>query len=195
MLTLLGTSKTRAVRPIWLLEELGLEYTQEMEFPRSDRVNEVNPLGTVPVLITEDVVITDSIAMLYYLSDREGRFTFPAGSGNRATLDSRINFLITDLEAPLWAMAKHSFVLPEEDRRPEVKQPMRDEFHRAETRFETLLADGPFLMGEDFTIADIVAGHIARWAVNAKVSLENEAFATYFNNLQTRPAWIRAQEK
>ena len=193
-LTLLGTAGSRAIRPLWLLEELGIEYTQEKEPPRSDRVRQVNPLGTVPVLITDEVTITDSVAILYHLSDREARLTYPAGSAQRAQLDSWINFLTTDLEAPLWALAKHSFVLPEEDRDPAVKPAMRAEFHRAEDRFAALLGDGPWVMGEDFTIADIMAGHIARWAVNAKVGLENAAFAAYFDRIQERPSWVRAHE-
>ena len=194
MLTLLGTAGSRAIRPLWLLEELGLEYTHEKEPPRSSRVRDVNPLGTVPVLITDETVITDSVAILYHLSDREDRLTYPAGSAKRATLDSRINFLTTDLEAPLWALAKNSFVLAEEDRDPAVKPAMRAEFHRAEDRFEQLLGDGPWVMGEDFTIADIMTGHLARWAVNANVGLDNAALSAYFDRVQARPAWIRAHE-
>ena len=193
-ITVIGTAGTRAIRALFLLEELGLEYTHEKEFPRSERVRAVNPLGTVPVLITDETIITDSVAILYHLSDRDGRMTYPPGSAQRATLDARINFLTTDLEAPLWALAKHSFVLPEEDRDAAVKPAMRAEFHRAEARFAELLGDGPWVMGEDFTIADIMAAHIARWAVNAKLGLENKVFEDYFARIQERPAWRRANE-
>ena len=194
-ITVIGTAKTRGLRPLWVLEEIGLAYDQEAEFPRSDRAFELNPLGTVPILLDGDIKITDSIAMLYYLSDKTGQLTFPAGTQERADLDARINFLTTDLEAPLWVKAKHSFVLPEEDRVIEAKAPAQAEFHRAEARFATLLGDSEFLVGDRFTIADIVAGHLARWATNDGTGIENPIYAAYFERLKTRPSWQRANEK
>ena len=112
-LTVVGPVPTRTSRVLWCCEELGLDYTHQVAWPHSEEVNALNPLRQVPVLLDKDTILTDSAAILHYLSDRDGRLTHPPGTTARAVLDARINFLITELEAPLWMQSRHSYVLPE----------------------------------------------------------------------------------
>ena len=58
----------------------------------------------------------------------------------------------------------------------------------------TLLGDGPFLLGETFTIADIVAGHCGGWASVARFPVTSDPFRAYIDRLRARPAYKRAQE-
>ena len=76
MYTVIGNSKSRTLRVLWLLEELGLEYEHVSASPRSPDVVALNPSGKVPVLVTEDTPITDSTAILSFLADRHGAFTY-----------------------------------------------------------------------------------------------------------------------
>ena len=120
-LKIVGATRSRTLRVLWLAEELGVDYEHLPEMPRSETVTKLNPLGQIPVLIDGDIVIPDSLAILHYLADRAGRLTYPAGTPERAIMDARINFVLSELEAPLWMAARHSFVLPEDRRHPEIK--------------------------------------------------------------------------
>jgi glutathione S-transferase len=79
----------------------------------------------VPVLVAEGVPITDSVAIMTFLADRHGKLTFPAGTLDRARQDSLTQFIIDEFDALLWTAAKHSFILPEEHRVPEIKESLK----------------------------------------------------------------------
>ena len=76
MLKIYGTEGARSIRPIWVAEELGIEYELEM-MPFPPRVFhkeflEINMLGTVPYLVDGDVKMTESVAMCQYIAEKFG---------------------------------------------------------------------------------------------------------------------------
>ena len=191
-LKIIGATRSRTLRVLWLAEELGLTYEHLPELPRSELVTGLNPLGQIPVLMDGDIVIPDSLAILHYLADRAGRFTYAAGTPERGLMDARINFVLTELEAPLWMAARHSFVLPEDRRHPEIKPWLKDDFRDAGEKFQKLLGGSDHFAGDSFTIADIVAAHTIGWAINAKFE-PSDALKAYLRRMTDRPAWERAQ--
>ena len=195
MLQLIGSTKSRTFRVIWLLEELGLDYEHHPHSPRSEEVRALNPSGKIPVLVDGDAVLTDSTAIMAYLADKEGKLTFPAGSKERARQDSISFFLLDEFDACLWSAARHSFVLPEEWRVAEVKDTLRWEFEQSQKRFVEFLGDGPWLMGETFTLPDIIAAHCGGWAINAKFPVTEPAFRDFIDRARDRPAFKRAAAK
>jgi glutathione S-transferase len=192
MLTVIGPKGGRVFRVVWALEEMGLPYDHLVANPHSEGMYAVNPLGQAPALRDGDAVLTDSLAILHYVADRSGKLTFPPGSVERARMDARINFVLTEMEAPVWLMARHGFVLPKEHRAPGMRAVAEADFARAEAKFETLLGDQPFLCGEDLTLADIFAGDMARWARQAKIELTSRVFSDYADRMAERPAWARS---
>lgn len=192
MYQLIGSKRSRTFRVIWMLEELGADYALTQAGPRSAEVMAVNPSGKVPVLLTEGHALTDSAAILQFLADKHSALTFPAGSLDRARQDSLMHFVLDEMDATLWTAARHSFVLPEAWRVPEVKESLRWEWRRSLERLARHLGDGPFLMGEVMTVADILAAHCLRWGVNAKFAEAESALADYLQRLQDRPAFQRA---
>lgn len=194
-LTVTGPVRSRTFRVLWLLEELGLDYEHRVEMPHSDAVNALNPLRQVPVLQDGDTVLTDSLAILHYLADREGRLTYPVATPERARMEARINFVLTEIEAPLWMRTRHSYVLPEELRHPEIFPMLEAELRMAEKKFARILGDAEFLDGDDFTIADIIACHCAGWAVGLKMVDESGPLGAYFERMKARPAWVRARKE
>jgi len=193
-LTVTGPVSSRTFRVLWLLEELGLEYEHRVEMPHSDAVNALNPLRQVPILQDDNAVLTDSLAILHYLSDREARFTYPVGTPERAHMEARINFVLTEIEAPLWMRGRHSYVLPEDMRHPEIFPILDRDIKMAEKKFARLLGDAEFLAGNEFTVADIVAGHVAGWAAGQNLVDDGGPLATYFGQLKSRPAWVRGRK-
>lgn len=185
---IIGAVRSRTFRVLWLAEELELTYSHIPELPRSGLVTNLNPLGQIPVLRDGDAVITDSLAILHYLADRVGRLTYAGGTVERALLDARINFVLTEMEAPLWMAARHTFVLPKDRRHPEIKPLLREDFRDADEKFLRLIGNQEYLAGGTFTIADIVAAHTIRWAINAKFDISGDLRA-YLDRMSERPAY------
>ena len=76
MLKIYGTEGARSIRPIWVAEELGIEYELEM-MPFPPRIFhkeflEINMLGTVPYLVDGDIKMTESVAMCQYIAEKYG---------------------------------------------------------------------------------------------------------------------------
>ncbi len=190
MYTVYGSLMSRAFRVLWMLEELGEPYEFVNAGPRSGVVTAMNPSGKVPVMKDGDEVITDSTAILTYLADKHGKLTFPAGTIERARQDSLTHMVLDELDAVLWTGARHSFVLPEEKRVPEVKPSLKWEFARNTDRLAEKL-QGPFLMGNEMTIPDIIVTHCLNWAFGAKFPCENEKMLAYTKSMRSRDAFKR----
>lgn len=196
MYQVIGFPRTRAMRVIWLLEELGEDYEIDPVRPQSAAIRAVNPSGKVPALQVGDVVVSDSVAICTYLADKHGKYTFPAGTLERARQDSFTQFGVDVLEGCLWTAAKNTFVYPEDLRAPDVKKGCRYEFQQGLKTLETRLGDGLYVMGETFTIADIIIGHCSGWAVAAKFDLPKEGSVhDYFKRLRTRPGFKAMKAK
>ncbi|WP_299819204.1 glutathione S-transferase family protein [uncultured Roseibium sp.] len=196
MYKIIGFPRTRAIRVIWLLEELGEPYELELAPPQSAAVAAVSPDGKLPVLIDGEAAIPDSVAICTYLADRHGKCTFPAGTLERARQDSFTQFAVDVLDGALWTTAKNAFVHPQDIRVPAIKNVCRTEFARGLETLEARLGDGPFVMGDTFTVPDIIIGHCAGWAVMAKFELPGEGpLHAYFKRLRDRPAYQSMKAK
>jgi glutathione S-transferase len=189
MLKVVGAVNTRAMRVLWLAEELGLDYEHVDVHPHDPAVTALNPLGKVPVLVDDDMVLTDSTAILTWLAEKHGRFTYPAGTPERARQNAITHFILDQFEGVIWTATRHSFILPKERRMPAIKDSLRWEFGESQRHFARLL-DGEYLMPE-FTIADIIAGHCGLWAKAAKFPI-GEPLGSYTARMLGRPAAQRA---
>lgn len=198
MYKLLGSPRTRAGRVLWMLEELGVDYEATFCPPHDPAVTAVSPSGKIPVLIDGDVAITDSIAILMHLGDKHQKLTYPLGSAERAQMMNVIFFAADALEQPLWTFAKHSFVLPEEHRALQAVTPaVTYEFAKAVATLDAMLGDKPFIMGDDFSTADIVLGHIGGWAKGAGFDIPDGRVSDYMSRIRSRPGWkavLKARE-
>lgn len=192
MYTVIGGVKTRAFRVIWMLEELGQSYDLVPAAPRSDEALKYNPTGKVPALLDGDEMLTDSVAIMQYLADKHGALTAPAGTPARARQDAMLFWLIDEFDAILWAAAKHSFVFPKEMRVPEIKDSLKAEFARAAAQLSQKL-EGPFLMGDDITVPDLLAVHCINWSVGAGFAPVDAPLATWAAGLRKRDAFKAAR--
>ena len=192
MYKVIGGVKSRTLRVLWMLEELGADYDHVAAAPRSDEVRTHNPSGKVPVLLVDGKALTDSMAILSFLADRHGKFTHPAGTIDRARQDGLSFRVLDEIDATLWTAARHSFVLPEEMRVPQIKTSLRWEFEKATRYMSDCLGDQPFLMGGEMTIPDILLTHCLGWAINARFAVKDDNLRAYMDRLRSREAFQRA---
>jgi glutathione S-transferase len=192
MYTVYGNARSRAMRVLWMLEELGQPYEHKPMSPQSPDILAINPEGKVPALGIDGEVFTDSIAIVQYLADTHGRLTAPAGTLARLRQDAMTQFCVDEIEGALWTAGKHRFALPEPLRVPEVKETARAEFEMGMQRLARRLGDAEFVTDQGFTVPDLLLGHCAGWAVSAKFTLPGGNVGAYFDRLRSRPALIAA---
>ncbi len=105
MYTVIGGLKSRAFRVLWMLEELNEGYEHRAAAPRSDEVKKYSSSGKILVLLDHTTAISDSTAILTYLSDKHGQFTHPAGTLDRAIQDGHTQFILDEMDGALWTAA------------------------------------------------------------------------------------------
>ncbi|MEX0368428.1 MAG: glutathione S-transferase family protein [Ruegeria sp.] len=185
-----GRIQSRASRVLWLLEELEQPYEFIDVSPHDPQVLEVNPSGKIPVLVDGDTVLTDSCAIMTYLADKHGAFTYPAGTPERAQQNSLLLALVDEFDALLWTTTRHMFILPEEKRVPQIIETSKWEFDRNFQRMGERFR-GPFLQGNKMTIADILCGHCMSWAKGFDFPMNSDTLRAYGKELRNRPAFQR----
>ncbi len=195
MYKLIGSPKSRAFRVMWMFEELGVDYEMEPARPHSEPVLKVNPAGKVPVLQVGDDAVIDSAAIVQYLADAHGRFTHRPGTIERARQDSFLHFGLDDMDGICWTAAKHTFIFPEARRCQGVKESCAWDWDNAMAAFAKRLGDGDdYVMGDEFTVPDLIIGHCAGWARNSGFAWPDGRVGAYFERVRSRPAFLKAWE-
>lgn len=194
MYKVIGSMKTRALRVVWMLNELGEAYELDPLPPRDPKLAAINPSLKVPVLKDGDDYVIDSVAICQYLADKHGKLTFPAGTIERAHQDSFTQFCVDDVEGPAWVAAKHTFVLPEEYRVCDVKRACAFDFTRAMASLSERLGEKTFVMGDTFTVPDLLLGHTIGWGMSMKWPVEPKNVAEYVARVRSRPAFLAAMK-
>ena len=156
---------------------------------------EINPAGKVPVLDDGGTIITESAAICLHLAEKypQSRLMPPPGTVERTECYKWTSYILTELDAPLWAIAKHRFALPKERRVPAVIETAGWEFRVAVKSLAAGLGDRPYLVGDCLTVPDIIAGHTLSWAKSARLDLGDEKLDNYLSALTARDAFARAQ--
>lgn len=170
MMKLYGFGPTRSLRALWGLKELGAEFEfipvnlQAGEHKRPEFLA-LNPAGKVPVLIDGDLVIPESAAIVLYLAEKyPEKGLMPAGLAQRAQVYRWVMFAMTELEQPLWRMAKHTFLYPEDKRLPQDIELAREDFKAMAAVLERHMEGRQFIVGDRMTAADCVTAYLMDWA-------------------------------
>lgn len=200
MLTVYGCPNSRSLRTVWALEEAQADYEYVLidlfrGAGRSPDFLKINPAGKVPALVSDGITMTESGAMLLWLAEQYPRAALmpeAASPGARAAALQWLMFGLTELEPPLWTIAKHRFVLPESRRNATIEETCRWEFASACALLARHLGNRPFVAGEQFTIADIVVTHCLAWARSAKLEISPAPLLDYMERHMARPAVTRA---
>jgi len=201
---LYGMGQSRSFRALWALEESGLEYeyiavsagSTEHNGTKSDEYKSLNFEGKVPTLIDGDLVLIESGAILNYIAARcPSKNLIPASSfKSRAKYDEIMCFVLTELEQGLWTNGKHRFALPQGQRVPEILNTATWEFNKAINTLGNMFDGKSYILGDQFTMADIILAQTLNWAERFKFSVPENLMA-YKNRMYHRPACVNALQK
>ena len=189
----------RAVRPRWLLEEIGEPYELVRLTLGTDNKTpaylKINPNGTVPTLVDGDLVLFESAAICQHLADRhpEKRLAPPLGTPARGLYYQWIHYAMSGLEPPLMTIFLHTINKPEAERIPVLVTEARAQLRTVLGVVEQALAGRPFILGDQLTTADVLVGSTLVWAqMMSLLGDDRPATAAYLTRLASRPAFQRA---
>ncbi len=198
---LYGFGPSRSTRVAWALGEVKADWKYYKLDARSgehrgEKYLAINPGGKVPALIDGDTALTESLAIITYLGEKfPDSGLVPTDLASRGQYLRWCSFAISELEQPLWTMAKHSFILPEERRVPEIKKTARYEFQRALKTLSQGLGEKEYILGDTFTGADILLGHTLSWARHIDLPMEQDNIKAYADKLLARPAYVQGRAR
>ena len=200
MPTLYHSPQSRSIRPRWLLEEIGVPYDiVRMSLQAGDQKKpeflKINPNGAVPAFVDGDLTLFESAAICQYLADTypEKQLAPPLGTAARAYYYQWIHFAMSTLEPPLLTIFLHTVMKPEAERIPQLVGPAREQLHSALAVLERALTGRTFIVGDEFSAADVMVGSTLAWAqMLGLISADTPAVAAYMGRLMGRPAFQRA---
>jgi len=191
----------RSVRPLWTLEEMGLDYELEsMPFPPRflrEGYTDINPVGTVPFMVDGKVEMTESAGICQYLVDVYGP-TSLALTPKDPDYGIYLNWLHRSdatLTFPQTIVLRYTALEPEERRLPQAVEDYTKWFFARLRSVETALADREYLCAGRFSIADICVGYALYLAdtLSLRGGFKPNTEA-YYQRLSQRPAFKRATE-
>jgi glutathione S-transferase len=197
-----GAPKTRAMRVLWLLEELAVPFELEPVDPRKGEHHHpdywrINPFGKVPCITQDNYSLAETGAICTWLADQNPeRGLIPAaGSRARGTHDQWMSFALTELEAPLWLVLRNTMMLPEAQRVPAIIPQAMETFAASCRIFASHMQARPFVLGENFQVVDIFMASLIGWALALGAPGLDAGLLEYRERMRQRPAFLSFEEK
>lgn len=202
MITVYGAPPTRALRVLWMLEEMGLDYElRPVDFAKrfeDAEFLEASPTGAAPAIRDGDVRMMESCAILEYVGAKYGPTPLAPAAGDPAypAYMSFLHFGEASLTAPMNVTIASRFFAPDDQKQNWGAMFALDNLVRKSTALLEPLSRGPYLAGDVFTAADISCGYALLMGRALGVEDRFEAsLRDYLARLADRPAFQRAKSK
>lgn len=196
-----GVGTSRTIRPHWALHELGLDYETRPVQARTGETHTpeftaLNARQKIPVLQDGDLVLTESAAIIHYLSDTYGQShnrLVPTGARDRARCLEWCFFVISELDATsLYVMRRHGDLRHIYGEAPVANQAAAMYFQQQMRSVERALSDGrSYLLGDTFSAADMLLATCVNWALRYRVPVTDRVLA-YNDSIIARDGYSRA---
>jgi glutathione S-transferase len=184
---------TRSIRVRWTLQEMGVPFEpvvvnlRQGEHRRPEFLA-LNPAGRVPVLVDGDRVLTESAAIVLYLAEKfPERGLLPSDLVERGQCHRWLLFTVTELEQPLWRIARHTRLYAEADRLPADVAIARREFEEMAAVLERHMQGPEFVAGDRVSVADFVLAWTLDWAHETELLGACPELRAYLDRMYARP--------
>jgi glutathione S-transferase len=196
-LTLYHALQSRSSIARWMLEEVGEPYDVHLLSLKNGENHQsaylaINPMGKVPALRHGDAVVTEAAAICCYLADEfpHARLNVPVGDPRRGRYLTWLFFGPSCIEP---AVTERAF--PRKEPAPRSTLGFGDFETVVDVVAQAAAAAQPYLMGEQFTAADVIIGSQLRWGMLFRLIPERPELVAYVSRLNERPALQRTMEK
>jgi glutathione S-transferase len=160
MLRIYGSAKSRAIRVLWMVGELGIAYEHKDWLPRAPETRTpeffaLNPNGRVPVIDDDGFVLSESMAINLYLAKKHRSPLYPSRPKHEA-LALQWSLWETDrLDRQIVNYCRHTKDLPEAERKPQIAEAAWTEVVPALDVLEMALTKTAWLAAPEFSVADL----------------------------------------
>ena len=184
---------TRSIRARWALQELGVDFEAEtVNLVQGDHqkpaYKRVNPAGKLPALVDGATTLTESGAILLYLAEKYPEHgLIPQDLGERSQLYRWLLFTITELEQPLWRIARNENVYPAAERVAADVPRARRDFSDMVPVLAAHMRGRQYVVGERFTVADIALAYTLDWANEVQLLADYPELVAYLERMYARP--------
>lgn len=184
---------TRSIRVRWALQELGVDFeTVQVNLRagenRRPEFLKLNPAGKLPVLVDGDLVLTESVAIVLYLAEKyPEKGLLPTDPRERAKVNQWLLFAATELEQPLWRIARNKFLYPEDKRQPGDIPVACEDFKAMADVLEKHMEQRQFVVGDSVTVADLVMAYTLDWANEIHLLEGFPQLRAYMDRMYARP--------
>jgi glutathione S-transferase len=201
-LTLYGIGTSRTMRAHWMLLELGLDYetrpiqSRTGETQRDDFLR-LNPRHKIPVLRHDPFVLSESAAIVQYLSETfpNPNVFAPQDANARAALNEWCFFIMTELDAgSLYVVRRHEGLPQIYGEAPTAVESAKTYFSHNLEAMAPRIARSAYLLGERLSAADILLMTCLDWAVISGIALPPN-LSDYRRRIAARPAYLAALKK
>lgn len=186
--------QSRAFRTLWMMEEAGLPYELVLIDIRSGAQDDpafrrINPMGKVPALTDGTATLAESAAICAYVADLvpDARLAPAIGDPRRGRYLHWLFFSAACME-PSFVQKMTGIALPK-------SSAGWGSFDLAMEVVDQAVTPGPWLLGEQFTAADVMLGTDLWYGINLlKVVTPTPAMTAYVARCTARPAFLQAEE-
>jgi glutathione S-transferase len=201
MLQLYGNPRSRAMRCLWMLEEMGTPYQLIQKSTRADDLQSadyrrLNPNARIPTLVDGDLVLWESMAINLYLAQKYEGPMHCVGPEVLGVAAQWSFWGMLEMEALLLDLLWHRAVLPEFAR--DASYAERDELllKRPLAVLNDALAGRDYLVSDSFTVADLNVAAILVWGKMSRLNMTGHAEVTrWFDACLARPAYGRVRDR
>ena len=199
-LKIYGTPRSRAFRTLWLAKELGIDY-DNIPLNTSGESREasflaINPNGHIPAIDDGGFVVWESMAINLYLAKKYGLGAlYPTTLQGEATTWQWSLWAITEVERPVLTAMFNRALFPEDKRDAAAADAAEKEMQGPLGVLDGVVAKTPYLIGNDFTVADLNVAAILSWARPARIDMTPfPKVADWLGRCALRPAAKAARD-
>lgn len=204
MLTIYGVYRSRASRNIWLAEELGIPFRQVpviqhyrtvpagMLHTQSPEFLKINPGGLIPSIDDDGLVLHESLAINLYLARKHGGPVAAANVAEEGQIAMWSLWAATGVEPHSINILYHRLGNPTGAKDPKIADAAVEALKGPFAVLDKALAKSGWLVGDRFTLADLNAAEIVRYAQPAPELFEAAPrVKAWLATCQSRPAFKR----
>lgn len=200
MITLYGIEWSRAKYVLFTLAELGLDFQHVRINPfekekYAPEYLKLNPLAQVPTLVDSDLVLTEAVAINFYLAKKYGAGKLWAERlEDEALIYKWSLFAVTQMETACVDLIMHRKVLDAKARNPDIVQAAEKKLKKPLEVLNNHLASKDFLVAGKFTVADINMAGVLSYALGGELDFSPyHHVARYLDAILSRPACRKAR--
>ncbi len=193
-----GPTASRAARALWIVNELGVPFEHEpteMKDLKTPEFLAINPNGKAPAMVDGNLKLFESMAINLYIAKKYNKNAlYPSSVEDQALTDQWSFWGVTELEKPLLTILVDMFMTAPDKRKPEAVADALKALPRPFAVLNGALQGRDYLLGSNFTVADLNVAAVCSWAKLVKYDFSAVPnVAAWLDRCLSRPAYKAAR--